>query len=110
MKVQRTAIQTVAIMYANQVLGEMVWGYENTLLDNQEGTEEYNEAVEILSQPLEDIVKDVVTYTMQYLTNSSYRKNAKFVGNEYIAEYARKKLIKEGYPKTKESFYHTSEK
>ncbi len=86
--------------YVKQSLGDMVWCWENTILDTFPGTEEYQTAVRILSQPLEALVKMVVDNAFQELASQKWSKNAMFAGRKMAEEYTEKRLKKAGYPKT----------
>lgn len=92
-----TQNERMARMFADEILGEEVWAWENTMQDYPEGSPEYIEAEAILARPREEIVEDVVNQTMKMLSRNQSVKNLKFVGGDKLAAYVLKQLIESGY-------------
>jgi hypothetical protein len=91
--------QKLAKMWANEALQEMIWAYENSLEDYGPEEEDYQIAVEVLSLPLDQMVKMVADEALSSMTRVWTANNGKFAGREFIENYIKKELVKNGYPR-----------
>lgn len=73
---------------------EIIGGYENTLLDYPEDSEEYKEAKEILNH--DTLFGMIYDYVMEE-SRRNYASHIRFAGKQFIEERIEKRLQKEGY-------------
>lgn len=87
---QATAIKAIIRTY-NTIVG----GAENTLLDYDETDDEYIEAKRLLNNPKE--LADLIYEDLMATEGSTYAKEIRFCGTEWIKERIARRLKKEGY-------------
>lgn len=78
----------------SRATSEIIGGYENTLLDYPEDSEEYKEAKEILTH--DTLFGMIYDYVMEE-SRSNYASHIRFAGKQFIEERIEKRLQKEGY-------------
>lgn len=76
---------------------DVVGGFANTLMDYPKDSVEYKEADEFLHQPREQLVDVLYQTLVQESLNSSFNKDLKFVGKQFIIERIEKRLNKLDY-------------
>lgn len=84
-----------AIKLANYYLSEFIGGYENSLLDNDEDSEEYKNAYEFLHSGRENLVETIYTSVMH--DQRGHEKHLRFAGEKFIKDFINRKLEKWGY-------------
>ena len=88
--------ELMAYWLAKEETGYFIGGYENMMEDNEIGSEEYNEAKEVLNQGHESLVEACYYFTMQE-TKRAYLKHLRFAGEEFIKDCISTILTKWGY-------------
>lgn len=91
--------QKLAKKWADETLQWTIWAYENSLEDFGPDEKDYQIAVEVLSLPLDQMVKMVADETLSSMTRVWTANNGKFAGREFVENYIRKELVKNGYPR-----------
>lgn len=81
-------------MMMDQITSEYIGGYENTMLDYPEDSEEYREANEFLTMG-HDAMKDF--FFCMISADRESAKHLKFAGNEFLLERIERRLLKWGY-------------
>lgn len=92
-----TKNERLAKLVADDVLMD-IYGYENVMMDNPEDSQQYQEALNFLSQPIDDLVEEVVRITMWFMTHKRSINQGKFAGNEFLRNYVKKELVDFGCP------------
>lgn len=83
----------VARLIANAT-SEIIGGFENTLLDYPEDSEEYKGAKAVLNH--DTLFEMIYRYVMEE-SRSNYASHIRFAGKKFIEERIEKRLAKEGY-------------
>lgn len=97
MKTKMNAHQSQAYRLMDEIVCDVIGGYENTMSDYEEGSEEYVEAQEFLDTPhdeLKSIIYDLIINTAE---TQGYSKHIKFAGKDFILDLIEKRLLKWGY-------------
>jgi hypothetical protein len=92
-----TKNERLAKLVADDILMD-IYGYENVMMDNPEDSVEYQETLDFLSQPIDDLVEEVVLRTMSFMTYKKSTNQGKFAGNEFLRNYVKKELVEFGIP------------
>lgn len=96
-KIKLNAHQIEASLIIQDIISDMIGGYENTKSDFEEGSEEWKEADKFLSIKHDDMIE--LLYEM-VIKESQYRgksKHINFAGTDWIKSRLSKKLIYWGY-------------
>lgn len=88
--------QREAFDYICEVMSEYIGGYENTLSDFPEGTEEYKEAKDFLGQG-HDELKGIIYEEVMAISDTGTAKHLRFAGTDFIMERIDRRLAKWGY-------------
>lgn len=88
--------EKMAYRFICEAMSEIIGGYENTMMDWEEGTEEYNDAYELLHSGHENLVDFIYCETMA-LADTGMAKHMRFAGKDWIRERISKRLTKWGY-------------
>lgn len=85
-----------ALRLINNAMSDLIGGYENTMEDFAEGSEEYEAAEQYLTQGHEGLVKSIYDYVMAEASGTS-AESIKFVGTDTIEGLISAKLKGWGY-------------
>lgn len=77
-----------------EIMSEMIGGYENQRTDSPEGSEDYAEAVEFLTQEHEAIVEQIFNESR---TRREAQEHLKFAGNDTLHGIVESKVTAWGY-------------
>lgn len=80
-------------------VSEWIGGLENTMLDYEEGSEEYENAKQMLNH---DELFDMFYSDIMVETRRNYKSHLRFAGKAFIEERIEKALKKNGYGKKAE--------
>ena len=101
MKVSK--LQMNAILKIKQHMNN-IWALELTACDCPKDSEDYKEAIDFLTSPLETLANEITEEVTTSLTKESATKNIKFVGKDFINKIVLIELKRADYPKTEEDF------
>ena len=87
--------QQIASRLAWETCGDIVGGFENTLLDNDADSKEYKDAERILKD--HDALVEMIYRNVMMDTDSSHLKHLRFVGKAFIIERIDRRVKKWGY-------------
>ena len=87
--------EKLAIMLIKESMSSFIGGYENSLLDNDEDSEEYKSAYEFLHSGHENLV-DTIYWDVMHCQRG-YEKHLRFSGETFIRDQISKRLEKWGY-------------
>ena len=76
---------------------DMIGGYENTLCDYSEDSEDYKEAKDFLSQSHEELAKYFYNMVMNDCKKGSNAEHARFAGSQFLKDRIDRRLTKWGY-------------
>lgn len=81
----------------DEITTELIGGYENTLLDFTEDTEEYQRAYEFLHQGHQELADLIYNMVMRECKAGSNAEHARFAGSAFLKERIEVRLTKWGY-------------
>lgn len=87
--------QKIATKLAWEMCGDIVGGFENTLLDYDPSEEEYKNAERLLKD--HDALVEMIYDDVMSDTEKIYLKHLRFVGKDFIIERIDRRLKKWGY-------------
>ena len=93
---EMNAHEKVAFMYVCEVMSELIGGWENTLMDNPEDSEEYKNAYHDLHVGHETLIDWIYSDVMSY-SDKGTAKHLRFAGEKFIKERIDRRLTKWGY-------------
>ena len=93
---EMNAHQKLDFDFICKVMSEYIGGYENTLLDYPEDSEEYKDAKEFLGQSHEDLMNLIYDEVMT-MSDSGMAKHLRFAGKDFILERIDRRLTKWNY-------------
>lgn len=98
MKVSEMNAHEKAIwMLMDEATKEFIGGYENTLSDYEDGTEEYQEAKKFLEMGHDKMKQFFYDYVMNQSKVGSNASHARFAGKEFLLERIETRLNKWNY-------------
>ena len=95
MKTTYNAHEKLAIILVKEAMSSIIGGYENTLLDFEDGDEEYKNAYEFLHSGHEELINAIYLEVMS--CQKGYEKHLRFAGEKFIKDYISKRLTSWGY-------------
>ena len=87
--------EKVVARLISQAVSEYIGGYENSMLDNEPGTEAYEEAKAFLSDHNELV--DAIYREVMSESKGNTRSHIRFAGKQFILDRIERRLEKEGY-------------
>lgn len=94
---EMNAHQKLIFDLMKEVMSEYIGGYENSLLDYQEGEQEYEEAKAFLTSGRENLTKEIYKEVMKRCEAGSNATHARFAGKDFLIERITRRLIKWDY-------------
>lgn len=96
MCIEMNAHERVVDMLIQEAVSQFIGGYENTLTDFAEDTEEYKQAQRILNH---DTLLDIIYKDVMVNSKGNYASHIRFAGKKFITDRIETRLKKEGYGK-----------
>lgn len=94
--IEMNAHERVIDSLIQDAVSQFIGGYENTLSDYAEGTEEYEYAKKILNH---DTLLDIIYKDVMVNSKRNYASHIRFAGKQFIIDRIETRLKKAGYGK-----------
>lgn len=93
---EMNAHEKLAFRFICESMSDIIGGYENSLIDNEEDSEEYKNAYDFLHSGHEALI-DFIYYDVMASADKGTAKHMRFAGEAFIRERISKRLTKWGY-------------